>query len=163
MSFSERTLSASSRRWLALLVSLAAGIFAAGCQSCQGTKEVPSAKQEMEAAPAAEEPGTVITLHSDGLETGDEDDEDALVLLAEGEPEEGTAPLTVEFVVESLVEEEMNGPKYTWEFGDGTPNSNEASPTHVFEKPGSYTVTIRIVDANGLRGWDEVDVEVEEP
>jgi PKD repeat protein len=93
----------------------------------------------------------------------DEVDEDALVLLAEGDPEDGEAPLSVKFMVESLLDDAMNGPQYKWDFGDGSPVSTEASPTHVYEKPGSYTATIRIVDAAGQLGWDEVDIEVDEP
>jgi len=65
--------------------------------------------------------------------------------------------------VESMLLDEIEGAKYTWDFGDGSPVSNEASPAHTYEKAGSYTATIRIVDANGQLGWDEVDIEVEEP
>jgi hypothetical protein len=89
--------------------------------------------------------------------------EDSLVLLAEGEPDTGPAPLTVQFAVESLVVDEISGPRYTWDFGDGSPKSNEANPTHTYEKAGEYTATIGIVDASGERGWDEVDIYVEEP
>ena len=166
MWISDRFESVSSRPWIVLFAAFAAMLFTAGCQSCQGNKDVPprtTSNSAKEPAKAAEPQGHSVTLHTDGMDELDEDDEDALVLLAEGEPEEGTAPLSVKLVVESLVDDEMDHPKYDWEFGDGTPNSNEASPTHVYEKPGSYTVTIRIVDAKGMRGWDEVDIEVEEP
>ncbi len=140
---------------LPILVLL--GLFIAGCQSCQGTKDVPPPSSKP-AKPAAEP----IVAEPVDVED-DEEDEDALVLLAEGEPEDGVAPLSVRFVVESLIADEMNAPKYTWEFGDGTPDSNEAGPVHVYEKPGSYTASIRFVDAVGQRGWDEVDIEVDEP
>jgi PKD repeat protein len=89
--------------------------------------------------------------------------EDSLVLLAEGEPDAGPAPLTVQFVVESLVVDEISGARYTWDFGDGSAKSTEAGPTHTYEKPGDYTATVGVVDANGERGWDEVDIIVEEP
>jgi hypothetical protein len=89
--------------------------------------------------------------------------EDDLVLLAEGDPDYGPAPLTVLFTVESLVVKEITGAKYTWDFGDGSPASHEAGPTHTYEKPGSYVATIRVVDGAGENGWDEVDVEVTEP
>jgi PKD repeat protein len=35
---------------------------------------------------------------------------------------------------------------YRWEFGDGA-TSTEPSPTHVYEAPGTYTVTVTVSDA----------------
>ena len=37
---------------------------------------------------------------------------------------------------------------YQWDFGDGT-NGSGASPEHVYENPGEYTVTLVITDNNG--------------
>ena len=92
---------------------------------------------------------------------GDEELDDDLVLFAEGEPEEGAAPLTVRFQAESLVENEIEEPQYTWDFGDGSDVSREANPTHTYEQSGDYTVTVRVVDASGQRGWDEVEIVVD--
>lgn len=159
--------------WSWCLVALVLAVAVAGCQSCQGPQQAPPAR---DAQPQAEEPPAEAPhdhehgadgehVHDDEpAEAGeDEVDEDALVLLAEGDPEDGEAPLRVHFTVESLLEDEMKDPQYKWDFGDGTPISTEANPVHVYEKPGSYTATIRIVDAHGQLGWDEVDIEVEEP
>jgi YVTN family beta-propeller protein len=43
------------------------------------------------------------------------------------------------------------GVSYSWDFGDGTvtPPSASASITHVFAKPGVYTVTVTVQGANG--------------
>jgi PKD repeat protein len=38
---------------------------------------------------------------------------------------------------------------YTWDFGDGTTNTG-ASVGHSYLLPGTYTVTLTVVDANGL-------------
>ncbi len=38
---------------------------------------------------------------------------------------------------------------YTWSFGDNSPNSNATSPTHSYTSPGTYTVTLYVVDAAG--------------
>lgn len=38
---------------------------------------------------------------------------------------------------------------YQWDFGDGSPVSNLASPEHVYANPGLYTVTLTVVDSNG--------------
>lgn len=41
---------------------------------------------------------------------------------------------------------------WIWDFGDGSPLSNEENPTHVYPKPGVYNVTLR---AQGLGGCPE--------
>ena len=154
-----------SREWLWLLTLLLGLVVAPGCQSCQDTDSPPPAGQKAPPAEAEQAAPPADAADEPEAAADEEDvvDEDALVLLAEGEPEDGPAPLSVSFTVESLIEDEMNEPQYKWDFGDGSPVSTEAKPTHVYEKPGSYTVTIRIVDAAGQLGWDEVDIDVEEP
>ncbi len=113
------------------------------------------------AAPAVAAPFAHPTAGGAGADRGEFEDE--LVLMAEGEPDSGPAPLTVRFTVESLVAERLENVRYTWDFGDGSATSNEASPTHTYERPGEYTVTARVVDSAGLRGWDEVYIEVTAP
>lgn len=39
---------------------------------------------------------------------------------------------------------------YTWSWGDGTPSSGGASPTHTYAAPGEYTVTLVVTDNYGL-------------
>ncbi len=135
----------------------------AGCQSCQDSGTPPPPPPTVAAAPVEQAPAQEGMPPVEPQAEDEEVDEDALVLLAEGEPDIGPPPLKVVFTVESLLDETMKEPKYTWDFGDGSPESHEGNPTHVYEKPGSYTATIRIVDKDGLLGWDEVDIEVEEP
>jgi PKD repeat protein len=42
--------------------------------------------------------------------------------------------------------------RYLWNWGDGTPDSTTASPTHVYNVAGSYTVTLTVSDAWGRAG-----------
>jgi gliding motility-associated-like protein len=37
---------------------------------------------------------------------------------------------------------------YLWDFGDGSPTSTLANPTHIFALPGTYTVTLVAIDSN---------------
>ncbi|MFX1236198.1 MAG: NosD domain-containing protein [Promethearchaeota archaeon] len=37
----------------------------------------------------------------------------------------------------------------SWDFGDNSPLSNSTNPTHMYETPGTYLVTLTITDANG--------------
>lgn len=115
------------------------------------------------AATVAAVPPTAAPLVVEGQVNRDEEPfEDDLVLLAEGDPDWGEAPLTVHFSVESLIMDQMNEPKFTWNFGDGSAESQEAKPVHTYAKPGNYAVTIKIVDATGETGWDELDIDVTE-
>lgn len=53
-------------------------------------------------------------------------------------PTTGQFPLTVAFTNKST----GDYTSYLWDFGDGT-TSTEVSPTHVYQAPGTYTVTLR--------------------
>ena len=59
-------------------------------------------------------------------------------------PVSGIAPLKIAFTNKSV-----NAQKYHWDWGDGTPNSNEKEPTHTYSAPGEYTVTLNILGKNG--------------
>lgn len=51
---------------------------------------------------------------------------------------------------------------YSWSFGDGT-SSHEVRVSHVYSKPGVYTVTLVVVDNEGTGGNDKLNVTVLEP
>lgn len=85
-----------------------------------------------------------------------------LILTPEADPEDGPAPLTVKFSVGT--DEEVASPKYTWDFGDGSPQSTEATPTHTFARPGMYTVVVTVRDASSEKfGRDDLLVDVGDP
>ncbi|WP_324462878.1 PKD domain-containing protein [Dokdonella sp.] len=41
---------------------------------------------------------------------------------------------------------------HMWDFGDGSPTSSAANPTHTYPAPGSYTVSLGVTDDGGLGG-----------
>ena len=49
---------------------------------------------------------------------------------------------------------------YTWNFGDATPVSNAASPTHVFAAGGTYTVTLTMSNGAGCTDVQTANVTV---
>lgn len=68
-----------------------------------------------------------------------------------GDPLSGNAPLEVAFTDLST-----NTPtSWLWDFGDGH-TSTEQNPTHVYDLPGDYTVTLTATNAGGSD--DEVKV-----
>lgn len=74
----------------------------------------------------------------------------------ETNPPQGNAPLAVQFSDDSL-----NGPPtgWLWHFGDRT-TSTERNPLHVYEDPGTYTVTLEVTDENGTSTVTHEDVVV---
>ncbi|MEM6272239.1 MAG: PKD domain-containing protein [Bacteroidota bacterium] len=53
---------------------------------------------------------------------------------------------------------------YTWNFGDGTPVSNEESPTHIYDAPGSYNVSLTAVNPGGCDATiNDITVVVADP
>lgn len=63
---------------------------------------------------------------------------------ASANPESGKGPLEVQFTGNS--ESAITG--YAWDFGDGH-TSNEQSPDHTYDEPGTYEVVYTISDAIG--------------
>jgi len=109
----------------------------------------PQPEAASEPAPEAAAPAVVV------------EEEEEWVIWADGDPWDGPAPLTVEFECDLM--EEVPEPKYEWDFGDGSPVSNEANPTHVYERPGHFTAKCRVTDPAGGVGEDSVVIEVEAP
>jgi gliding motility-associated-like protein len=58
---------------------------------------------------------------------------------------EGCQPIVVSFHDESS---NLSGPSYLWDFGDGT-TSTDAQPTHLYEIPGAYDITLTVTNSTG--------------
>ena len=94
-----------------------------------------------------------------GQEKADEDEEAApLLAWADATPEDGQAPLSVEF--KSDVEGGTAPLKFTWSFGDGTPDSSDANPKHVYQKAGKYRADLTVNDNAGDSDTDYIEIEV---
>ena len=86
-----------------------------------------------------------------------------LLLHVSAEPDYGPAPLTVQFTVEHFATDNPVKPKYTWDFGDGSKKSREQNPKHTYKKPGKYKAVIKVTDAVGQAGEDDLPIEVVKP
>lgn len=67
----------------------------------------------------------------------------------------GKAPLSVQFDAFG------NGVQYFWDFSDGSDQVSEESPIHIFEREGTYNVTLTGIDKNGNTKTDFKTIIVE--
>ncbi len=82
------------------------------------------------------------------------------VAQAAGTPLSGTAPLAVGFSSAGSSDPDGDTLSYSWQFGDGTPNSTAANPSHTYTTPGTYTATLTVNDGKGNSDSKTVAVEV---
>ena len=88
--------------------------------------------------------------------TGCKDDDDYPVPPASTVPKfsytidnDSYAPANASFTNESIVPENAGTATFTWNFGDGK-SSTEENPTHTYEEPGAYTVSLAVVTSSSL-------------
>jgi len=62
-----------------------------------------------------------------------------------GSPTSGMAPLTVNFTDQST----GDITEWLWNFGDTSPTNNEQNPTHNYDDPGIYTVSLTVTGPGG--------------
>lgn len=67
-------------------------------------------------------------------------------------PTTGAAPLNVAFSASGSIDPDAGDfiLGYEWNFGDGSALDYNVSPTHVFNKIGTYTVTLKVMDNRNL-------------
>lgn len=82
-------------------------------------------------------------------------------LLSSAEPDDGPAPLTVQFSTQCL--DELVNPKYEWNFGDGSKQMRGQNATHTYKRPGDYRAIVRVSDDNDMLGSDDVPITVQRP
>lgn len=74
---------------------------------------------------------------------------------------EGFAPSNAAFSNVSVTREGAGSITYTWNFGDGN-TSNEQSPTHLYESPGTYTISLTAVASDDI-DFVERTITVKDP
>lgn len=62
---------------------------------------------------------------------------------------QGCAPLTVNFTDLSTPQDSLIS--WQWDFGDGSPFSNQPNPTHTYTQPGSYLATLTVTTNSGCQ------------
>src|ERR671919_1034814 len=74
---------------------------------------------------------------------------------------EGVAPATFEFQANITGGTEPYA--ISWNFGDGSEESDEQTVLHTFEEAGIYNVVLTITDENGEEASDNLEITVNEP
>ena len=148
------------RTW-SFLLGIAVAATLAGCggsENKSGGGE--PAKPAAPAAPAPQAGATPTTVAPTAQQGGGEDEEPApLLAWADSDTDEGKAPLTIQFTAD--VEGGKAPLTYVWKFGDGTPDSTEANPKHVYQKAGTYRADLEVKDSSGDSDSDYLEITVE--
>ncbi len=70
-------------------------------------------------------------------------------------PDSSCAPSTISFDNTT-----KGGESFTWNFGDGSQPSTEAYPVHTYPNPGTYTVSLQVVDNNTCNITDDTSITI---
>jgi hypothetical protein len=83
---------------------------------------------------------------------------ETMIIWSEATPNKGAAPLKVDFTADPP--SGVADPVYTWQFGDNGTSASGRAVAHVFEKPGIYKVVLKVSNASGALGEDELRIKV---
>jgi hypothetical protein len=86
-----------------------------------------------------------------------------LLVTSDAEPDEGPAPLTVEFSADVYEGDDAVNPKFKWDFGDASPQAVGQKVAHTYKKPGTYNIRVQVREARGRTGSDDLRVDVDQP
>ena len=121
--------------------------YAAGCTRSQ-EKSATAASPTLSSTPAAQPPTAAEA----------DEGEEILMVWAEAEPDEGAPPLAVQLKAD--ISGGTGQRTIKWDFGDGSPASSEANPTHTYAKAGTFRASVEVSDSSGDSDSDYVDIEV---
>ena len=79
---------------------------------------------------------------------------------ANATPVSGARPLVVAFSSAASVDAGGSIVGYSWDFGDSTPDSTQADPSHTYTSAGSFTATLTVTDNGGKTDTATVDITV---
>lgn len=88
------------------------------------------------------------------------DNQPPIASTAGSSPLSGKAPLSVAFKSDSSLDPGGTIESWLWDFGDGSPTSTEANPTHVYTNAGTFVATLTVRDNLGGEASSPVTVTV---
>jgi cytochrome c len=72
----------------------------------------------------------------------------------------GAAPFPVLFSAEKSYDFDKDKLSYEWNFGDGSPINANRSPSHTFQRPGIYSVKLKVTDKEGQVSEASQEIQV---
>src|SRR5262249_7645783 len=82
------------------------------------------------------------------------------IAAASATPSSGIAPLTVNFSSAGSSDPDGSIVGYGWSFGDGSPASNAASPSHIYSNAGNFTAVLTVTDDRGATSTAQVAIAI---
>ena len=82
------------------------------------------------------------------------------VASASATPQNGDAPLTVQFSGDDSTDPDNDPLTYSWDFGDGSTPSTGANPQHTYDSDGTYVASLTVSDGQGGFDTDTVTINV---
>ncbi|WP_400073592.1 PKD domain-containing protein [Zobellia russellii] len=124
------------------------------------TPEEPTNQEEEEEEEEEETPSndTPEVIEEEEPDTPISTENQSPIAVVDASPSSGTAPLKVNFTGNNSSDDE-EVKNYGWNFGDGS-SSNEANPSHTFEKAGTFKVVLTVQDAQGKIDTEETTITV---
>jgi PKD repeat protein len=77
-------------------------------------------------------------------------------------PYQGITGETISFLSKGSFDPDGEIKSYLWIFGDGT-QSTRKNPSHIYQEPGIYYITLRVIDDEGKKDEYETICEVKDP
>jgi PKD repeat protein len=84
------------------------------------------------------------------------------VAVANSDVAAGNAPLAVAFSSDGSTDPDGTITTYSWNFGDGSALSSEASPSHTYTVAGEYSAVLTVTDSDGVDATAAVTITVNE-
>ncbi|HAI44201.1 MAG TPA: hypothetical protein DCM40_41910, partial [Maribacter sp.] len=83
------------------------------------------------------------------------------IAMTTATPISGEAPLLVEFDASGSSDDDAIA-SYSWDFGDGTTGMG-INPSHTYTSIDTFTVTLTVIDSEGLSDTSSIDITVTQP
>ena len=79
--------------------------------------------------------------------------------VARATPKEGVLPLKVTFDGTRSTDQDGDGLRYTWDFGDGSPRVRGATVEHTYREAGEYEARLIVTDGRGGKDVDRIIIK----
>ncbi|ATB35812.1 hypothetical protein CYFUS_001226 [Cystobacter fuscus] len=82
------------------------------------------------------------------------------IAVASATPTNGSVPLSVQFSSAGSSDADGDSLRPTWDFGDGTPTTDEPHPLHTYAEKGTYSARLTVEDGRGASSSAVVSISV---